>query len=120
MGVRHMGREFILTPIFQKLWKKAELGKDTLLELQQELLEHPDKGVVIPGTNGLRKIRIPASGRGKRGGGRVFYKDFVVKNKIYFLFLVIKNEKEDLTQEQKKQVAATIKEIEKELNNERK
>lgn len=115
-----MGREFILTPVFQKLWKKAGLSKENLLELQQELLEHPDKGVVIPNTSGLRKIRIPASGRGKRGGGRVFYKDFVVNNKIYFLFLIIKNEMEDLTQEQKKQVAATIKEIERELNDERK
>lgn len=115
-----MRREFILTPVFQKLWRKAELGRNVLLELQQTLLEKPDKGSVIPGTNGLRKIRIPASGRGKRGGGRVFYKDFVLRNRIYFIFLVIKNEMEDMTQDQRKQVSLMIKEIEKELKDERK
>jgi putative transcriptional regulator len=33
----------------------------------------PQCGVVIPGTGGVRKVRIAASGRGKRGGARVIY-----------------------------------------------
>jgi hypothetical protein len=33
----------------------------------------PTIGDVIPGTGGLRKVRIPLQGRGKRGGGRVIY-----------------------------------------------
>lgn len=28
----------------------------------------PDAGVLIKGTGGLRKLRIPLAGRGKRGG----------------------------------------------------
>jgi hypothetical protein len=35
--------------------------------------ESPTIGDVIPGTGGLRKMRIPLQGRGKRGGGRVIY-----------------------------------------------
>lgn len=34
---------------------------------------NPGAGVVIPGTGGVRKIRVAASGRGKRGGARVIY-----------------------------------------------
>ena len=33
----------------------------------------PRAGVLVPGTGGLRKLRIPLQGRGKRGGGRVIY-----------------------------------------------
>ena len=42
---------------------------------QNELLENPEKGDVIKGLNGLRKIRIADSTRnkGKRGGARAIY-----------------------------------------------
>jgi hypothetical protein len=33
----------------------------------------PEAGAVVPGTGGLRKMRIRLEGRGKRGGGRVIY-----------------------------------------------
>lgn len=33
----------------------------------------PEAGAVVRGTGGLRKMRIPLRGRGKRGGGRVVY-----------------------------------------------
>jgi hypothetical protein len=33
----------------------------------------PKCGVVMPGTGGIRKLRVAASGRGKRGGARVIY-----------------------------------------------
>jgi hypothetical protein len=33
---------------------------------------NPRCGVVMPGTGGVRKLRVPASGRGKRGGASDF------------------------------------------------
>lgn len=33
----------------------------------------PQAGAVVRGTGGLRKLRIPLRGRGKRGGGRAIY-----------------------------------------------
>ena len=33
----------------------------------------PTAGVLLKGLNGVRKMRIPLQGRGKRGGGRVVY-----------------------------------------------
>ncbi len=35
------------------------------------LAERPDLGDVIPGTGGVRKVRVAAQGRGKSGGVRV-------------------------------------------------
>jgi hypothetical protein len=34
---------------------------------------NPAAGMVIPGLAGLRKLRVPLEGRGRRGGGRVVY-----------------------------------------------
>ena len=72
-----MIREFIGTSVFRKCWENAELTDADLRDLQRFLLLNPSAGVVIQGTSGLRKLRIAASGRGKRGGARVIYKDFV-------------------------------------------
>ncbi len=111
-----MIREFIETSIFRQLWTEAKLSEEDLRTLQRTLLASPDAGVVIKGTHGLRKIRVPASGRGKRGGARVFYKDFAKADKIFFIFLIVKNESEDLLPEQKSRVAKMLKSIEEDLN----
>ena len=34
---------------------------------------NPLCGVVVPGTGGVRKVRVGVEGRGKRGGARVIY-----------------------------------------------
>jgi hypothetical protein len=62
----------------------------------------PTRGVVIPGTGGLRKLRIAAGGSGKRGGARVIY--YIHNEDVPVLLMAIfaKNEKADLTERQKK------------------
>jgi len=37
------------------------------------LARNPECGAVIPGTGGVRKVRIALEGRGKSGGARVIY-----------------------------------------------
>ena len=54
-------------------------------------------------------------GKGKRGGARICYVDFELQNTIYLLLLYAKNEKEDLTEEEKKEIKNLIDELEKEL-----
>ena len=49
-----------------------------------------------------RKIRIPAKGRGKRGGGRIIYYFFVSTSRIALLLAYPKNAQGDLTAAQKK------------------
>ena len=71
-------------------------------------MNDPKCGDVIQGTRGLRKIRIPMENRGKRGGNRVIYVDIELKETIYFLNVYSKNEKDDLTEDEKKAFKAVV------------
>jgi RelE toxin of RelE / RelB toxin-antitoxin system len=64
--------------------------------------EGPTVGDVIPGTGGLRKLRIPLQGRGKRGGGRVIYWYYNAGYPAILLWAFAKNEASDLSPAQKK------------------
>jgi len=104
-----MERTFIEVPMFTKKWRELGLSDKVLRDLQNVLLENPKAGDVIQGTGGLRKIRIPLDDIGKRGGGRVLYVDVELKETIYFINVYTKNEKDDLTEEEKKAFKAVIK-----------
>lgn len=70
----------------------------------------PDAGAVIRGMGGVRKLRIPLAGRGKRGGGRLIYWFHSPGFPAVLLWLFAKNEAADLTSEQRKRLslAATL------------
>ncbi|MCM1083877.1 MAG: type II toxin-antitoxin system RelE/ParE family toxin [Clostridium sp.] len=104
-----MNRTFIEVPIFTKKWKALGLTDEILRDLQNILLNDPKAGEVIQGTGGLRKIRIPMENRGKSGGGRVIYVDIELKEIIYFVNVYSKNEKDDLTEDEKKAFKAVVK-----------
>lgn len=91
------------------------LDDENLKYLEDLLLENPQRGEVIEGTGGARKMRIQLSNnRGKSGGGRVIYVDIFEKERIYLLFAYPKNVQENLTPEQKKAIRQIIEEIRKE------
>jgi mRNA-degrading endonuclease RelE of RelBE toxin-antitoxin system len=100
--------EFIETPIFTKEIIRL-LPEDSYRRLQFALFLRPDAGDVIRGSGGLRKIRWEIPGRGKRGGLRVIYY-WDAANRIYMLLPYKKNEQEDLTPAQLKQLRAIVKE----------
>jgi hypothetical protein len=79
-------------------------------KLQIELIQHPDKGNLIPGSGGLRKIRWSLPGRGKSGGLRSIYFWAVSKDQIFMLFIYAKNEQEELTPDQLKILRTITKE----------
>ncbi|MFH0341833.1 MAG: hypothetical protein ACHBNF_06805 [Chromatiales bacterium] len=66
------------------------------LKLQQALAENPEAGPVIPGSGGVRKLRWPIPGRGKRGGLRVIYYLRSRKGLIWMLTLYPKNVAENI------------------------
>ena len=47
-------------------------------------------------------------GKGKRGGARVIYVDIELKETIYFINVYTKDEKDDLTEEEKKAFRAVV------------
>ncbi|WP_395697218.1 type II toxin-antitoxin system RelE/ParE family toxin [Methylocella sp.] len=65
----------------------------------------PMAGVLVKGTGGLRKLRVPLEGRGKRGGGRVIYWFHSARFPAALLWVFAKNEAADLTKEQEATLA---------------
>ncbi len=85
------------------------MDDERYLALQTHLAIYPDIGKVIPGSGGMRKIRWAGSGRGKRGGLRVIYYWWVSKDRISMLLVYPKNEQDDLSADQLKQLRNALK-----------
>jgi len=71
----------------------------------------PECGEVIQGTGGFRKVRVARSGMGKRGGARAIY---ILRGDGFPIFLIAayaKNEKENLTKQERNQLARHADEI---------
>src|SRR5262249_6967294 len=90
---------FIETPIFTRAIV-ALLEDDDYQSLQLALLSRPERGTVIQGSGGLRNVRWPLPGQGKRGGLRVVYFWDDESETFYMLYAYRKNEQEDLTAQQ--------------------
>lgn len=97
----------IETPIFTRRIQ-VMLSDEEYRLLQAHLVNKPDVGKVIPGSGGMRKLRWSAKGHGKRGGIRVIYYWFMSKDIILLLFAYSKNEQDDLTKEQLRQLKKII------------
>lgn len=95
---------FVELPIFIRC--AAELFSDEdISELQNTLLENPSAGDLIPGGRGLRKLRVPLPGRGKRGGARVIYYYWSSKERCYLIYAYAKNVSTNLTPDQLRRLA---------------
>jgi hypothetical protein len=106
-----MKRGFVYLQHFDKVWKSLGLSVDEQFELEDIILESPDKGELIQGTGGLRKIRVGLNKKGKSGGIRVLYVDFAHYGKVYCLFAYSKNESETITDKQKQMFRQMINEL---------
>ncbi|MEI7698585.1 MAG: type II toxin-antitoxin system RelE/ParE family toxin [Planctomycetia bacterium] len=93
-----MRAEFVETSEFTATIREY-LNDEDYSNLQRLLMEQPNRGVVIPGCNGLRKLRVAneSRGKGKRGGCRVIY--LYVPEACWFFMLDIysKDEQENLS-----------------------
>jgi mRNA-degrading endonuclease RelE of RelBE toxin-antitoxin system len=85
------------------------IGDDeAYLALQLHLMDRPESGVIIPGSGGLRKLRWPGPGRGKRGGLRIIYYYVTAEGEILLLHVYAKNEREDLNPQAIKQLKQLV------------
>ena len=84
------------------------MSDDDLARVQLLLLARPDAGRVIPKSGGLRKLRVAAKGHGKRGGARMIYYWVVDRDRILMLDIYAKNEREDLSAGELKQLRSLI------------
>jgi mRNA-degrading endonuclease RelE of RelBE toxin-antitoxin system len=89
----------------------AGLADDEREALTLFLAENREAGSVMQGTGGLRKLRWPGKSKGKRGGYRVIYFFFNETVPLYLLAIYPKNQRIDLTPEQKKRLTALAKQL---------
>ena len=85
------------------------MSEADILELEMHLAVHPHAGDLIPGGRGLRKLRRPAKGRGKRGGARVIYYHVNSQPLILLIVAYAKNEQEDIDRRQLQILAQLVK-----------
>ena len=101
---------FIESPSFTRQlaewWPDAEYAA-----FQQFLAANPEKGDVIPGLGGLRKVRWAAKGKGKRGGARVILPADVQPGLLYLFHAYTKGDITDVSPEQKKRLRVAVDEI---------
>lgn len=100
--------EFVRFPAFEKS-AAGLLSEADILELEMQLTVHPNAGDLIPGGRGLRKLRRPAKGRGKRGGSRLIYYHVNSQNLILLIVAYAKNEQADLDRRQLQILANLVK-----------
>ena len=86
----------------------ALLTREERAELIGTLARDPLAGDVIPDTGGVRKLRFGAGGRGKRGGFRVIYYVLNEDAPLVAIILYGKNERSDLTPEEKQGARAIV------------
>ena len=87
------------------------LSEEQVAALIDRLARNPEEGVIIPGTGGIRKIRVAAGGKGKRGGARVIYWYYNDEIPLYLLAVYAKNQKVDLSPREKVAMKRLVKEI---------
>ena len=102
--------EFIETPTFSRLLS-ALLSDDEYRELQNVLVDDPERGDVIKGGGGIRKLRHAMQGRGKSGGVRVIYYWVKDDHLIYLLVVYPKSKKDNLTDKETAILRDFVKEL---------
>jgi hypothetical protein len=106
----HLKRlQFVEAPAFSR-YRENYLDDEEFKELQQSLAGNPEKGDLIPGAGGIRKLRWgdPRRGKGKRGGLRIIYYCFLSDEEIWLLTLYGKDEASDLSKDEKTQLRRAL------------
>ena len=101
--------EFIEAPAFTR-YLSQYLTDDEYRRLQILLTVDPERGDLMPGTRGFRKLRWadPKRGKGRRGGLPIIYYFFVTDQQIWLMTLYDKDEAADLTPKEKRMLKDAI------------
>ena len=100
---------FIETKLFTKRVSEF-ISDEEYRQLQIALIGNPEKGAVVKGGKGLRKIRWTDLTKGKRGGIRIIYYYQVSEEEILMLYAYKKSEAEVITKQQLSQLIGIIEE----------
>lgn len=93
--------QIVRTKRYVRDMRKIRASAEDMVKLEKQISDQPDIGDVIPGLNGIRKVRFQLGGRGKRGGGRAIYFLALSPDVIVMVFAYSKADKEDMTSDEK-------------------
>jgi hypothetical protein len=90
----------------QRLFTEAE--RAAIVDI---IASDPRIGVVVPGSNGLRKVRFAFGGRGKSGGARIVYLFGGNDVPVFLLAAFAKNERSDLSAKERLALGKAVAEM---------
>ena len=91
---------------------KKLLTEKERLAMEESIAENPTLHPIISGTGGFRKARWGRGGSGKSGGVRAIFYFYVKGDTVFFAMLYAKNEMENLSDAQEKELKELAKSIE--------
>lgn len=108
---------FIELDGFRDDWKALQLDDDDLLALQVLMMLAPDRGAVVEGTGGLRKLRFspPRWNTGKSGALRICLAWFPRYYTVILVTAYAKNEQDNLEAGEKSAIAELLDQCEQAL-----
>lgn len=86
------------TPTFLSDAKAAGVTDDERAAIVLAIASDPKAGDLIPGTGGVRKVRIAGKGKGKSGGYRIISYYAAADIPVFLLALVSKGQRADISQ----------------------
>lgn len=87
--------------------KRLRIDDEALRQIEWALLQQPQIGPVMSGTDGVRKFRFARKGEGKSGGYRICYA--ILHDTVILLVIAFaKNEQANLTSAQKQQLREVV------------
>ena len=108
---------FIQLTAFKSNWRRLRMTDEDLQDLELAIHDAPAAPPIMAGTGGLRKIRFAGrqSSGGKSGGVRVCYAYFQEFGLVYLCAVFPKNEKANLTSDEKNAYRKVLAEFERYL-----
>jgi hypothetical protein len=92
---------------YLRAMKRMGVNEAMMRDLELRVASAPEAHPMLQGLRGVRKARFSLPGRGKSGGGRVIYY-WAVGEAIYMMTAYPKNERDDLSPEQRKAILAVL------------
>ena len=86
---------FIESAAFERV-RPLYLDDDEYAGLQEFMMQNPERGDIVRGSGGVRKLRWKREGAGKRGGLRVIYFVRYQPNEFWMLALYTKAKQENV------------------------
>lgn len=97
------------TPAYISAAKDAGMSEAEMTAVVDTLSADPEAGAIMPRCGGARKVRVARPGSGKSGGYRVITYFGGVDMPVFIITVFGKNEKDNLSEPEKKAVAALCK-----------